>query len=322
LALTAAERARFEADGRRPYWRFLLDPGRVGWHDLVRGAVAIDCASLSDPVLIRADGVPLYGLASVVDDIDLGVSHVIRGEDHVTNTAPQIQLFKALGGAVPAFAHLALLVGREGESLSKRLGSLSLDGLRQDGIEALALSSLLARLGSAKPVVPATTLDALAADFSLDGFGRAPAHFDPDELKTLGARILHAMDHASVRTRLDGLGLAGADERFWLAVRGNLVRIEDARDWWQICQGPLAPVIEDRELTAQAARLLPPAPLDLGSWENWTKSVAAASGRKGRALYHPLRLALTGRERGPELAHLLPLIGRERALRRLQGETA
>ena len=320
LALTAAERARLEAEGRRPHWRFLLERGRVEWHDLVRGPAAVDTASLSDPVLIREDGVPLYTLASVVDDIDRAVSHVIRGEDHVTNTAPQIQLFIALGGAVPAFAHLALMVGREGESLSKRLGSLSLEALRQDGIEPMALASLLARLGSAKPVVAMPTLEALAEDFSLDGFGRAPAHFDPDELRALSARIVHAMDYASARPRLDALGLNRADQRFWLAVRGNLTRIEDARDWWQVCQGPLTPIIEDREFTAAAALLLPPAPLDELSWSSWTARIAAQTGRKGRALYHPLRLALTGRERGPELGHLLPLIGHERALRRLRGE--
>jgi glutamyl-tRNA synthetase len=318
LKLTAAERAGLEAAGRRPHWRFLLDRNRVEWDDRVRGRVGIDAGSLSDPVLVRADGVPLYTLCSVVDDIDTAITDVIRGEDHVTNTAVQIQIFAALGARPPAFAHLALLTGTAGEGLSKRLGSLSLRQLRSDGIEAMTLASLLARLGSADPVEPRAALDELIAGFDLAHFGRAPARFDPHELEALNARVLHLLPFAAVRERLP----AGAPEDFWLAVRGNLARLADAAEWWQVVAGPVAPVISDAAFIAEAAALLPEGPFDGDTWGRWTAKLREASGRKGRALFMPLRLALTGRDHGPEMHNLLPLIGPARARARLAGKTA
>ena len=322
LKLTDADRKRLEAEGRKPHWRFRLGPGRVEWNDRIRGSVAIDTASLSDPVLIRADGIPLYTLSSVVDDIDLHVTHVIRGEDHVTNTVMQIQIFEALGAKRPEFAHLALLVGREGEGLSKRIGSLALESLRTDGVEAMAVNSLLARLGSAKPIEPFRSLEALDAGFNLHDFGRAPARFDPTELMTLSSAVLHRYEFSDVAHRLVELGLPGATEEFWLAVRGNLARLSDARDWWSVTAGAIAPVIDDPGFASTAASLLPEEPWDESTWTMWTSAVRAATGRKGRDLYMPLRRALTAREQGPELKALLPMIGRARAAARLSGQAA
>lgn len=320
LKLTDADRQRLEAEGRKPHWRFKLEHRKVEWNDRIRGHAAIDAASLSDPVLIRADGVPLYTLSSVVDDIDLHVTHVIRGEDHVTNTVSQIQIFEALGAKPPEFAHLALLVGKEGEGLSKRIGSLSLESLRGEGIEAMAVNSLLARLGSSKPIEAFRSLEALDAGFNLHDFGRAPARFDPTELMALSSGVLHRYEFSDVAHRLAELGLQGATEEFWLAIRGNLGRLSDARDWWTVTAGAIAPLIDDPGFATTAASLLPEEPWDESTWTMWTSAVRAATGRKGKELYMPLRRALTAREHGPELKALLPMIGRVRAATRLSGQ--
>lgn len=322
LRLSEAERGKLEADGRRPHWRFKLDHRKVEWNDRIRGPVAIEAASISDPVLIRADGVPLYTLSSVVDDIDMHITHVIRGEDHVTNTVSQMQIFEALGAKPPEFAHLALLVGKEGEGLSKRIGSLSLESLREQGIEAMAVNSLLARLGSSKPVEAFPTLAALDQGFNLHDFGRAPARFDPAELTTLSAAVIHRYGFADVASRLTAMGIADASEEFWLAVRGNLTRLSEARDWWTVTSGAIAPVIDDAGFAATAASLLPEEPWDDSTWTMWTSAVRAATGRRGKDLYMPLRRALTAREHGPELKALLPMIGRSRAAARLSGKAA
>ncbi|MBM3538017.1 MAG: glutamate--tRNA ligase [Alphaproteobacteria bacterium] len=322
LRLSDADKQRLEAEGRKPHWRFRLEHRKVEWNDRIRGHAAIDAASLSDPVLIRADGVPLYTLSSVVDDVDLHVTHVIRGEDHVTNTVSQIQIFEALGAKAPEFAHLALLVGREGEGLSKRIGSLSLESLRDEGIEAMAVNSLLARLGSAKPIEPFRSLEALDAGFNLHDFGRAPARFDPAELRALSSAVLHRYEFSDVEHRLTALGLTGTTPEFWLAIRGNLERLTDARDWWSVTAGAIAPVIDDPGFATTAASLLPEEPWDESTWTMWTSAVRAATGRKGKELYMPLRRALTAREQGPELKALLPMIGRVRAAARLSGKEA
>ena len=326
LDLTADDRTKLEAEGRKLHWRFKLDAGQVAWDDVVRGPTVYDAQHLSDPVLVREDGVPLYTLTSVVDDIDLGITHVIRGEDHVTNTVPQIQLFRALGAAAPAFAHLPLMVDAQGKGLSKRMGSLSLEALRDQGLEPMALNSLLGRMGSSEPIEPAADLAHLAAVFDLAGMGKASPRFDPVELDHLNARLLHAMPFETAKPRLAALGLAAtdaaSDEALWLAVRGNLKRFADAAEWWRICRAEVEPTIEDAELTTAAAGLLPPEPWNAETWRTWTAAVGQATGRKGRALFHPLRLALTGRGDGPELAALLPLIGRARALARLEGRAA
>jgi glutamyl-tRNA synthetase len=321
LKLSAEERAALEAQGRKPHWRFKLDWEEVGWTDLVRGPSHVDCASLSDPVLVREDGSYPYTLPSVVDDLDIGITHVIRGEDHVTNTAVQIQIMQALGGTLPAFGHHNLLTTASGEGLSKRLGHLSLRGLRESGIEALAVAALAVLVGTSDAVRPVASLDELAGLVELGHVSRAPAKFDEHELEALSARTLHQLEFAAVDERLKQLGIP-ANEAFWLAVRGNLSRLSGARDWWRIVEGPIEPLIADRAFIAQAAALLPPAPFDQTSWKSWTQAVAAQTGARGKALFMPLRQALTGLDHGPELAVLLPLIGREKALQRLNGEAA
>ncbi|MGD0634599.1 MAG: glutamate--tRNA ligase [Beijerinckiaceae bacterium] len=323
LELTAEDRARLEAEGRRAHWRFKLDMVPVIWIDLIRGECRIDCASLSDPVLIREDGTYLYTLPSVADDLDLGVTHIIRGEDHVTNTAVQIQLFEALGGEAPVFGHHNLLTTASGEGLSKRSGALSIGGLREAGIESLAVAALAVLTGSSDSVHPVTSLDELAAIFDFTHISRNPARFDPAEVETLSARTIHGLPFEDVAERLAALGIAGEKaEPFWLAVRGNLERLADAEVWWGIVEGPIEPASEDPAFLSQALDLLPPEPWDAGIWSTWTSLIKAATGRKGKALFHPLRLALTGRETGPELAALLPLIGRAKAADRLAGQDA
>ena len=288
------------------------------WDDLVRGAQHVDEASQSDPVLVRADGSYLYSFTSVVDDIAFAITHVIRGEDHVTNSGAQIQMFQALDAPVPVFAHLPLLVDAAGGGLSKRTGSMSIGELRERGIEALAIDALLARIGTADPVEPVVSLEALVATVDFARVGRAAARFSEEELAQLSARTLHLLPYASVRDRLD----AGIDEALWLAVRGNLSTLVDASGWAKVVRGPLAPTIEDAPFLAEAAAKLPVEPWDETTWKAWTSTLAASLGRKGKALFHPLRLALTARETGPEMAKLLPLIGRARAEARLKGNTA
>ncbi|MFV3075707.1 glutamate--tRNA ligase [Niveispirillum fermenti] len=328
LALGDADRARLEAAGRRPHWRFKLAHADIAWDDLVQGPKHFRGADLSDPVLIREDGRPLYTLTSVVDDLDFAITHVVRGEDHVTNTAVQVQLFQALmgiegQGAVPAFAHLPLIAGSEGEGLSKRLGSLSVRSLREEeGVEAMALNAYLARLGTADPIAAAASLGELAAGFDFGKFGRGTPKFDADELMRLNAQVLHAAPFDAVADRLAAMGMAGVEEAFWLAVRPNLSRLSDAREWWAVTREPVTPLVDDAAFLAGAAALLPATPWDETTWGVWTKAVSAATGAKGKALFLPLRRALTARDHGPELKTLLPLIGRDRVLARLAGEVA
>lgn len=321
LELSEAERRRLEAEGRKAHWRFKLAPGEIVWDDAVRGPQRFASSALGDPVLVREDGTFLYLLPSTVDDIALGITHIVRGEDHVSNTALQLQLFTALGKDPRelVFAHLPLLADAEGKGLSKRLGSLSLEQLRTEGVEPLALCSLLAKLGTMDAIEPRLSLDALAAEFDLAKFARATPRFDRDELGRLNARVLGALPFAAVRERLGDLGLAEADEAFWLAVRPNLGALAEAGVWWRVCRAPLEPVIEEPNFLATAARLLPKEPWNGNTWGAWTEALKRASGRTGAALYRPLRLALTAREHGPELRNLLPIIGRARAGARLRG---
>lgn len=325
LHLTAEDRAALEAEGRRPHWRFRLDPAVMRWDDLVRGESHIDAASLSDPVLIREDGTYLYTLPSVVDDLDLSISHIIRGEDHVTNTAVQIQLFEALAGsgAAPVFGHHNLLTTASGEGLSKRSGALSIGTLREEGIEALAVAACAVLTGTSDAVHPIQSLEALAAQFNFSHVSRNQAKFDPAELKTLSARTLHQMPFEAAQARLAAFGIAGPKaEAFWHATRANLETFHDVAGWWGVVAGEIAPLIEEADFIAAARRALPAEPWDQATWGQWTNLLKTETGRKGRALFHPLRLALTGREQGPELAGLLPLIGRAKAEARLSGRAA
>jgi len=322
LKLTDEDRAALEAEGRKPHWRFKLEQVHTAFDDLIQGHVEVDGASLSDPVLIREDGRFLYTLPSVVDDIDFAVTHVIRGSDHITNTGVQIQLIRALGAEPPVYAHYSLLNGPEGKPLSKRedAARFSLAALREAGYEPMALNALLARLGTPDPVEPVLSLDVLAETFDMTRLGRADIRFDPADLARVNAAILHLTPYADAKPRLAALG-CDLGEDFWNAVRPNLALFAEAADWARVVEGPLAPVIEDAAFATAAAAALPPEPWDEATWGLWTGAVKEVTGAKGKALFMPLRLALTGRPHGPELKNLLPLIGRKRADARLRGLT-
>jgi glutamyl-tRNA synthetase len=316
LALTDEDRARFEAEGRRPHWRFRLEhDAPIEWSDLIRGPQHLDPALLSDPVIRREDGSWLYMLPSVVDDVEMGVTHVVRGEDHVTNTGLQLQMFAALGAPAPAFAHEALLTGSEGK-LAKRLGSTGVEALREAGIEPEALIAKLARIGTSLPVEPLAEVAPLIAGFDFASFGRAPARFDLTELEGLNARIVHQLAFARVRDRLPA-GMAEAD---WHAIRPNLKIVAEAGDWWDILHGhveqPAAD--EDRAFLAAAAEAAESLDWAESPWAGLVARLKETTGRAGKPLFHPLRRALTGRDSGPEMAALLPLIGREQAIARLR----
>lgn len=311
LGLTEAQKEALRAEGREGYWRFRLDQQRIEWPDGIIGDVSIDAASVSDPVLIRADGQVLYTFASSVDDVDMGVTDIVRGADHVTNTATQIQIIEALGGTPPRFAHHSLLTGPQGEELSKRLGTLSLRDLRERGVAPEALLSLMARLGSNQPVELRLSLDELAEGFDLGQFGASPTKFDAEDLWPLTRERNQNLPLSAVADRLTALGVP--DElapAVWEVARHNITRLDEVEGWWTLMRDGADPVIdpEDAEFVAQALALLPPRPWTAATWGEWTGAVTAATGRKGKGLFMPLRKALTGMDHGPEMAALMPLL--------------
>ena len=311
LNLSDDDRARLRAEGREGYWRFKLDLDRIEWPDGIIGDVSIDAASVSDPVLIRADGQVLYTFASSVDDVDMGVTDIVRGADHVTNTATQIQIIKALGGTPPRFAHHSLLTGPQGEELSKRLGTLSLKDLRENGVAPEALLSLMARLGSSQPVELRMTLGELADGFDLSQFGTSPTKFDAEDLWPLTRERNQHLPFDAVQARIAGMGVPDdLAERFWRVASHNITKLDDLADWWVIFSEGAEPAIdpEDAEFVAQALTLLPPPPYTDTSWAEWTAAVKDATGRKGKGLFMPLRKALTGQAHGPEMSDLMPLL--------------
>lgn len=316
LKLTEAERDRLR-ETSPGYWRFLLDQERIEWTDGILGPVSIDAASVSDPVLIRADGQVLYTFASSVDDIDMGVTHIVRGADHVTNTATQIQIMQAMGGTPPEFAHHSLLTGAQGEALSKRLGTLSLRDLRARGVEPMALLSLMARLGSSKPVELAASHADLIEGFEIGSFGAAPTKFDAEDLFPLTRAHVQGLPYAEVAARIATLGVPeDLAEGFWRVARDNITVLADLEGWWALFRDGAEPLIEaeDREFVTQALAMLPPRPWGAETWGNWTAAVKEATGRKGKGLFMPLRKALTGQAHGPEMADVMPLLQKVRAL--------
>ena len=311
LRLSDEEKERLRAERGQGVWRFKLDHDRIEWDDGILGPVSIDAASVSDPVLIRQDGQVLYTLASVVDDIEMGITHVVRGSDHVTNTATQIQIIEALGATPPAFAHHSLLTGPQGEALSKRLGTLALRDLRARGIEPLALLSLMARLGSSDPVELRGSIDELVEGFDLSRFGAAPTKFDEADLFPLTARHLAGLPHSAVKDRLDALGVPEQLQlRFWTVCRENITTLGDLEGWWTTFRDGATPEVseEDRDFVATALGMLGEPPYDGETWGAWTSAVRDATGRKGKALFMPLRHAVTGRTRGPEMSDVMPLL--------------
>jgi glutamyl-tRNA synthetase len=311
LELSEAEKEALRAERGNGVWRFKLDQERIEWNDGVLGDISIDAASVSDPVLIRGDGQFLYTLASVVDDTEMGVTHVVRGSDHVTNTATQIQIIKALGGTVPEFAHHSLLTGPQGEALSKRLGTLALRDLREAGVQPMALLSLMARLGSSDPVEVRRDMAELVEGFDISRFGAAPTKFDVEDLYPLTARYLQSLSLADVKSHVEALGVpAEKQEGFWAMAKENITTLKDLGEWWDLCRDGAAPLIadEDKEFIVEAMALLPEGPYDSESWKSWTTAVKEATGRKGKGLFMPLRKAVTGKERGPDMSALLALM--------------
>ncbi|CUH64298.1 Glutamate--tRNA ligase 1 [Thalassovita gelatinovora] len=310
LELSEAEKDALRAE-RGGYWRFRLDHERIEWKDGILGDISIDAASVSDPVLIRADGQVLYTIASVVDDTEMGVTHVVRGSDHVTNTGTQIQIIRALGGTVPEFAHHSLLTGPQGEALSKRLGALSIKDLRAQGVEPMALLSMMARLGSSDPIELRSSMEELIAGFDIKRFGAAPTKFDEKDLFPLTAHHLQSLPFAAMKDEIAALGVpADLAEAFWAVCKDNITVRADLQSWWALFRDGAEPVIEDedRDFIAQAMTLLPEGPFDGDTWGKWTAQVKAATGRKGKGLFMPLRKALTGQGHGPDMASVMPLL--------------
>lgn len=315
LHYTAEDLAKFKAEGRKPHYRFKLLDGIIEWDDIVRGHCRYEAEKLSDPIIIREDGSYLYHLPSCIDDSDFGITHIVRGEDHTTNTASQIQMFEAIGGKVPTFAHLPLLTGTEGK-LSKRLGSLGVRELKAEGVEAMAICSFLAKLGTSDAIEPYYSLDELAESLDFSKLGRSQPKFDEEELKHFNTKVVRSMPYSLVKNRID------ADEIFWNDVRANLDVVDDVKVWEDICHKEVAPIIEDKSLTYLAAELLPAEPWNESTFNEWMSILKTQSGKKGRELFHPIRKALTALDNGPELKTLLPLIGYEKAKKRLLGQKA
>ncbi len=320
LKLTPEQRAKLEADGVQPHWRFKLSGQTANWHDGVRGNAHIETSSLSDPVLVRADGTVLYTFASVVDDMDMGVTHIIRGEDHVANTAVQLELFAALNAKPPQFAHHNLITTTTGEEMSKRKGSLSIRSFREEGADPMAVVCVAVLTGSSEAVRPFKSITALAEVFDISKLSRALTKFDPAEIGIVSARLLHEKPFEEVEISLAEQGIIGIKARdFWLCIHSNINKIDEAKDWWAIATGTVASVIAEPDYISDAIALLPEAPFTHDTWGEWTDALKLKTGRKGRALFMPLRLALTGLEHGPELKLLLPLMGRDLCISRLNG---
>lgn len=324
LSLTDEQIKAYEAEGRQPHWRFKLLDEPIKWVDEVRGPVEFKGTDLSDPVLIRADGSLLYSLCSVVDDIDLGITHIVRGEDHVANTATHVQLFEALGAKVPEFAHVPLLTDKEGKGLSKRLGSISIQDIRKEGFDPRAVTSLLAAVGTSLTIEAKESLQDLVDSFDFGNISRSTPKFDTDEMARLNKQLLHKMSYEDAQARLREYDLPEVSEAFWAAVQPNLGHLFDVKEWAVVANEAITPAIEDedRDFLKQAASLLPDGSWDQETWGVWVNVVKEETGRKGKSLFMPLRKALTAQSHGPELKDMLPLIGRDRAIARLSGETA
>ncbi len=318
---TAEQRTKYEVEGRKPHWRFKLDAAPIVWDDMIRGKVEFDGSKLSDPVMFREDGVVLFTFATSVDDGELGITHIIRGEDHVSNTAMQVQIMQAMGHKIPVMGHMSLLKMKEGK-ISKRVGGGDIRSLREGGIFPMAVASYLAKIGTSDAIDVFEEMSRLIADFSIDKFGRSMANYDPIELERLNQKLLHQMVFDAVQPQLAARGMGSIDAPFWEAIKANLTTLDDARDWWDVLSQPITPVIEDKDFANTAAASLPAGDWNESSWDSLVNAVKEKTGRKGKELFMPLRLALTGREHGPEMKVVFALLGRDRAEKRLRGEAA
>ncbi|PIR39468.1 MAG: glutamate--tRNA ligase [Alphaproteobacteria bacterium CG11_big_fil_rev_8_21_14_0_20_39_49] len=319
LRLTEQQKADFEKQGIQPHWRFKLDDTKtISWEDEIKGTITFEAKNLSDPVLIRANGNPTYMLPSAIDDVDFDITHVVRGEDHVSNTAIQIQLFEAIGGKIPTFAHSALMKAKDGK-ISKREGGYDIAAMREEGIEVLTINSFLARLGTSDPVEPRTSMQEIIDNFDIKRFTKNAAIYEYIELERLNPKIIHKFSFNDVKDRAE---MKGIDEEFFESVKANLNKLSEIQQWWEICKKQLTPIIDDADFAKTASELLPDGKWDENTWSEWTSKVKEATGRKGKDLFMPIRKALTARDNGPELKLILPLIGNEKATARLNGKAA
>lgn len=320
LSLTEAQLKKFEEEERKPHWRFKLEKGEIRWEDLIRGDVVFQGDLLSDPVLIREDGSPVFTLATSVDDLEMEITHILRGEDHVTNTATQIQIMGALSGKPNSihFGHLALIAGSKGEGLSKRTGSLSLMQFRKDGLEPMSINSLLAKLGTSSPITSHISLEGVLSEFDIQTFGRSTPKLDPEDLWQMNVKILQILPFDQVKTRLDEMEMRESTPAFWALFQKNIVKFTDLKEWWIVCYGHRAFPEENKSLLEVAEHLLPPAPWDDSTFPSWIHAVREETGLKGKDLFMPIRRALTGQDHGPELKDLILLMGRPKVLNRLQ----
>lgn len=319
LNLTEEQTQKYTEQGRKPHYRFLVNYEPISWHDMIKGEVKYDGKALSDPIVIRADGSMTYMLCSVIDDIDYDITHIIRGEDHVSNTAIQIQMFEALNTTPPTFGHLSLIINKD-EKISKRVGGFEIATLRKEiGIEAMAIASFFSLLGSSAQILPYKSMEKLANQFEISSFSKSPTIYQPEDLERLNHKLLISLDFDEVKERLKEIDAEYIDENFWLSVRPNLQKLRDVKDWWEICHKTpnVANLNLDKDYLKQAAELLPQGEITKDSWSIWTKEITNITGKKGKELFLPLRLALTGRESGPEIAGVLPLIDREEIIKRL-----
>ncbi|AAL02986.1 glutamate--tRNA ligase [Rickettsia conorii] len=319
LNLTEEQAKKYIEQRRKPHYRFLVNHEPISWHDMIKGEVKYDGKALSDPIVIRADGSMTYMLCSVIDDIDYDITHIIRGEDHVSNTAIQMQMFEALNTTPPTFGHLSLIINKD-EKISKRVGGFEIATLRKEiGIEAMAIASFFSLLGSSAQILPYKSMEKLANQFEISSFSKSPTIYQPEDLERLNHKLLISLDFDTVKERLKEIDAEYIDENFWLSVSPNLQTLRDVKDWWEIChQTPNVETLNlDKEYLKQAAELLPKGEITKDSWSIWTKEITNITGRKGKELFLPLRLALTARESGPEIASVLPLIDREEIIKRL-----
>lgn len=317
LKLSEDQIAAHQMNGRKPHFRFKILEADIKWHDMVKGEISYHGSNLSDPVIIRADGTMTYMLCSTVDDIEYEISHIIRGEDHVSNTAVQIQMFEAFGAKIPDFGHLSLVKTKD-DKISKREGGFEISSLRDaENFEAMAINSFFTLIGSGNPVVPNYNMQELIDKFDISSFSKSPTTYMPQELELLNHKLVIHLEYSDVKTRLQEMNLSQIDEKFWLICRPNLQKLSDIKDWWEICNNPKRVDSLDRDLLSIAARTLP-STIDENTWSNWTKIISTESGKKGKDLFMPLRLALTGMDNGPELKSLLPLLSRDEILKRLK----